>query len=106
MTRYLCRCIGESCRKTWKIEVEELAPSTFKRIVGGSMDGKMFNFNEVGKMACPHCGYKPRGYHGIRAVEGKLSTKHECGPKCLSARGPKCECSCAGANHGAGQISA
>lgn len=25
---------------------------------------------------------------------------HKCDPRCTSARGPNCECSCGGANHG------
>jgi hypothetical protein len=27
---------------------------------------------------------------------------HECGPKCRNSKGPNCECSCAGKNHGRG----
>ena len=30
------------------------------------------------------------------------TTDHECGAKCVSAKGPACECSCGGANHGKG----
>lgn len=34
-------------------------------------------------------------------IEGTLSDVHKCDPRCTSARGPVCVCSCAGANHGA-----
>jgi len=40
-----------------------------------------------------------------RAIEYKRNpSKHECGPRCMEARGHLCECSCGGRNHGAGQI--
>lgn len=32
-------------------------------------------------------------------VSGKV-TRHECGAKCMASKGPACECSCGGANHG------
>lgn len=32
---------------------------------------------------------------------GREETRHECGPKCMAATGPNCECRCKGANHGA-----
>jgi len=31
---------------------------------------------------------------------------HECGPKCLGAKGFLCECSCGGKNHGRGAVAA
>lgn len=36
-------------------------------------------------------------FKGFNAAE-----RHECGPRCMGATGPNCECSCGGANHGAG----
>lgn len=47
---------------------------------------------------CWTCGARFR-YSEIR---GKLSTSHECNAKCLASKGPNCECSCAGKNHGKG----
>lgn len=43
----------------------------------------------------------------LRPVERIIEFKrhpslHACGPRCLGATGFVCECSCAGANHGAG----
>ena len=33
-------------------------------------------------------------------VAGRVSDKHLCGAKCLASKGPSCECSCGGKNHG------
>lgn len=38
-------------------------------------------------------------------VIGKVSLVHECGARCLTSKGPSCECSCGGRNHGAGYAS-
>jgi hypothetical protein len=35
-------------------------------------------------------------------VRGKFSSRHVCGAKCLASKGPTCECSCGGKNHGGG----
>ena len=48
--------------------------------------------------ACPDCGVKRYG----KPVHGRVSHKHKCGGKCRTSLGPNCECSCGGANHGAG----
>jgi hypothetical protein len=37
-------------------------------------------------------------------VKGTFSADHECGAKCLASKGPSCECSCGGANHGKGHV--
>jgi hypothetical protein len=38
----------------------------------------------------------------INVVKGVLVESKPCGSRCMGATGPSCECSCAGANHGAG----
>jgi hypothetical protein len=38
----------------------------------------------------------------FRKVEGHYSAVKKCDARCLAAKGNCCECSCAGANHGAG----
>lgn len=44
---------------------------------------------------CPQCSKRAVG----RRVVG-TTTAHECDPRCMGATGPRCECSCGGANHG------
>lgn len=36
----------------------------------------------------------------FRKIRG-VHSHHECGAKCMASKGPSCECSCGGANHGA-----
>lgn len=42
----------------------------------------------------------------MNALVGKFSDKHVCGAKCLNSKGPSCECSCGGKNHGSGHVAA
>jgi hypothetical protein len=46
---------------------------------------------------CPRC----LAWHSWNAkrIQG-FQTEHECNVKCMSSKGPSCECSCGGANHG------
>lgn len=47
-------------------------------------------------MVCQLCNHRFKSV----VVTGRKSTKHECNAKCLASKGPSCECSCAGRNHG------
>lgn len=49
---------------------------------------------------CRACGERVK----LKKVIGKVGRDHECNDKCLSAKGPSCECRCRGANHGAGHL--
>jgi hypothetical protein len=35
-------------------------------------------------------------------LKGYISADHKCDARCMASRGPLCECSCGGANHGKG----
>lgn len=48
-------------------------------------------------VACRGCG---RNRSAV-LVRGKFSPHHKCNAKCLASKGPSCECSCGGKNHGA-----
>jgi len=48
-------------------------------------------------IACRGCGMN----RSAVLVRGKFSAKHVCNAKCLASKGPSCECSCGGKNHGA-----
>lgn len=50
--------------------------------------------------ACPHCGGPVTG--GL--VDGAYSDGIRCDASCQYARGPSCDCSCGGANHGRGWL--
>lgn len=45
---------------------------------------------------CPQCG-RAMSYAELKGV---YSAVHKCDSRCMGARGPNCECSCGGANHG------
>jgi hypothetical protein len=49
---------------------------------------------------CPRCGAMQ--WHAKR-IEG-FKTDETCGGKCRNAKGPQCECSCGGENHGKGYL--
>ena len=53
---------------------------------------------QEGYITCK-CGAPVRSFS---ALVGRFSDKHVCGAKCLNSKGPSCECSCGGANHGSG----
>lgn len=46
--------------------------------------------------ACP-CG----AWVTVAPLRGRV-TEHKCGAKCRASKGPTCDCSCGGANHGCG----
>lgn len=48
-------------------------------------------------VSCRGCGRN----RSAELIRGKVSRKHVCGAKCLASKGPTCECSCGGKNHGA-----
>ncbi len=49
---------------------------------------------------CPRCGLKHYAERKIYRPRG--AKDHKCDGRCLAAKGPNCECSCRGKNHGAG----
>lgn len=57
----------------------------------------VFDLNPYVCVLCRGC-HRPKI---ARKVAGKVSHKHECNAKCLASKGPTCECSCGGLNHGA-----
>lgn len=76
--RYLGTCRHDGCGRTVAVERDDGAT-----------------------VAYPDC---PDGHGPIvaRPVVGTYSSHHACNAACMFARGPCCECSCAGANHGGG----
>lgn len=45
---------------------------------------------------CPSCHKMMAFAH----LKGRISEVHICDARCMASRGPNCECSCGGANHG------
>ena len=95
-TRYLSRkdCLCGAGRTSAVLVGRNVAAN---KTLGPVFIGETFSmFNDV-CVACRGCGL----HRGADPVRGKVSHKHLCGSKCLSSKGPSCECSCGGKNHGA-----
>lgn len=54
------------------------------------------------KATCPTCGATAT----VKALHGTYRGDSPCDDRCMYAVGPKCECACAGVNHGGGYIPA
>lgn len=76
-----------ACKKVTRVAMTDtLTPEGFK----------VYRIRGFLLMACPECG---KGKYG-HTVQGKYSDKIVCGAKCRSSKGPVCECTCSGENHG------
>lgn len=81
-----------SCGRTFRATVERCG-SNYVRPAGVPFAGE----SDARPIApCPACG---RFRYG-KAIVGRISTVHTCGAKCRSSKGPSCDCSCGGENHG------
>jgi hypothetical protein len=53
--------------------------------------------SNAARITCPNCHVIGGKGNVIRAI---IDEAIECGPKCHTAKGPVCECSCGAVNHG------
>lgn len=100
MARMIYRCSNQICRHVYAYDYPEKQRS---HIGFGRYSTRYFrNRPEGGRREigwdsdCPKCGQL--GARG-QQVRGR-KTEHICDARCTGARGPNCECSCAGRNHG------
>lgn len=102
--RLIYRCQNRLCAKTRRLEVEH----RFDVLSGSSpATGKPYRTiarerwidPDTGRQVIFTIGCTCRGRMEATVVKGKLSDK-VCGPRCHNAKGPDCDCSCAGDNHG------
>ena len=61
-------------------------------------DGRTYRGEQPPAESCSRCKRLTSG----NPVRGRDSAHKTCDARCIYARGADCECSCAGANHGAG----
>jgi hypothetical protein len=104
--RYIGKCA------TCKTPRSALVPHTLMKYtyyigqVGGQMDKSVtfgYDLHSDGKnflraLTCSNCGSDDVR---LKAVKGTYNPDVGCDPRCMNAKGPNCECSCNGANHGA-----
>lgn len=83
-----CKCEGK------------LGASRVEVCINDNRDGYEF-FSSVRSYTCfeTRC-WSCRAVFKCAEIQGRKSLKHECGAKCRASKGPNCECSCAGKNHG------
>jgi hypothetical protein len=67
-----------------------------KRTVSAILDRPVLFFYE--RVRCPDCDKNIK----CERVSGRKSEGKKCDARCLNAKRSSCECSCSGANHGAG----
>jgi hypothetical protein len=96
----------KGCGHTWAFDYE-----VRHRTVAGRQAYELIRLTEIKGIktyvhddhdaCCPEC--QGRIYVKSSEVEGHLSEK-KCDARCTGARGPHCDCSCGGTNHGAGWL--
>lgn len=84
----------KACKHAWAFD--------YKGNVGGGKmrkdeQGTYIRYMDDFLGGCPKCGaHKVKSSH----VQGRYAPEHTCDGRCEAAKGPDCECSCGGANHG------
>lgn len=98
------RFVGECVNlHALRLQVQEIVgPRTGSRyrVVAGPFAGKVLNVKHMPRptvtIGCPTC----KAEMALEIVAGEYSDEAPCNGLCMGARGPKCECRCAGVNHG------
>lgn len=106
-TRYFGKC--KACRVTRVVDAKQ--GNAYPTPVGGTEIAGVYymsaSFILVPFMLAVQDGYMPcdcgRAMRWER-LKATFSAVHECNAKCLSSKGPSCECSCGGKNHGSSHL--
>jgi len=107
--RVILKCKNKSCKHVWTLEYRKVINK--KQCVNertGRLEQGVYYYQRIANnmvissdndpQTCSECG---RGEPTRNMVNGTLNDNHKCDARCLNATGPNCDCSCAGANHGA-----
>lgn len=89
MTAYIGTC--RTCGTT--VRVDDLTPYR------NDPDGNVRRLATLPAIPCPNGCHRVNGL-ALRYLKARTVAAIPCGPKCQSAKGPSCDCSCGGANHG------
>lgn len=98
--RYFGKC--RACKKAHVRDFPTIGDNRLPVVVSIHAWTDIFDASERGYLRC-ECGGSVKGWTALKA---RFSAKHECNAKCLSSKGPSCECSCGGRNHGASYLAA
>lgn len=96
--RFLGACPSDHPLRLQVQEIERQGRRARYRVVVGPLLGQEtpFGYGEAVTVPCPVCGKRAR----LEAVAGAYSKEAPCNALCMGARGPVCDCRCAGVNHG------
>lgn len=105
--RFLLRCklCGKTVRQDLLRVFKEGEPTTF---LGHYMPAEIYDEHFIDPVtreptqpgACKcKCG---RFYSSVQQITGRTVPGTRCGARCRNSKGPTCECSCGGTNHGSG----
>jgi hypothetical protein len=111
MSDYLGKCKAKGCKSASRVAVTDVQRLDSDRWAknaagermlitdaGSSYDrSRPFILNGV----CVSARCPDHGVYRLQSVKGRLVPDHKCDRRCTGATGPKCDCSCGGANHGA-----
>lgn len=103
-TRYFGKC--KACKAAVVVDsTRKVIVSTAVLLGGGPVQDFAFQPFEVvaalpGYFSC-QCGGAVKNWKSLKAA---VSEKHVCGAKCIASKGPSCECSCGGKNHGSSHL--
>ncbi len=99
--RVIWRCRRRSCKHVWAFNyrLSEGSDIPYRLLADGTR--RWLTEDRFNGLSCPKCGCSlPKG----EQVRGRYSASHACGPRCLNAIGPSCDCQCGGKNHGANHV--
>lgn len=106
--RKIYRCTNKACKHTWAFDYTARTTVTEgDGHMGYWRDSKTVLYRDgkqesrLNDNTCPQCGKLGNGGDKVKAG---LTSKEKCGPRCLNAKGPDCDCQCHGASHGANHI--
>jgi len=101
---FIGRCFSKQCRTTVRVTVPSVARDKWTRgIPGVPGSAEKYQVSEPAwaprnlGLECVAHRYPLRW----QPIEGRTNPDHKCDARCIHARGPNCDCSCGGANHGA-----
>lgn len=93
---YIGRC--KACKQTTRIVV------TLPRYVRLEREPRIARYEDASRFPDAPCGCHlgAKRWQGWAEIVGTYRPEVTCGARCTNAIGPSCDCSCAGAAHGAG----
>ena len=95
--RYAVTC--RICKAHWTAKIDRNAGQGIRYELGASHHCQKFDESRA-RVGNYHLGSVWLNVHEI--THNPAGSLHRCSDKCRTAKGPSCECSCGGMNHGAG----